>query len=62
MKFDYRASLEQFKHDHGLKKDQFADIRAACIAGGAVPDIRIEDMTQKDWETLFRAIDEALAS
>ena len=59
--FDYKASLLQYANDRGLSKDQFSALRAACIAGGAVPDIHSSDMTQKDWETLFRAIDEQIA-
>lgn len=59
--FDYKASLLQYANDRGLSKDQFSALRAACIAGGAVPDIHSSDMTQKDWEALFMAIDEQIA-
>ena len=62
VEFDYKASLAQYKHDRGLTTEAFAALRNACIAGGVVPDTRSSDMTQKDWETLFMAIDEALAS
>lgn len=60
VQFDYRAALTQYKQARNLTSEQFADLRNACIVCGAVPDIRSADMTQRDWETLFRAIDERL--
>lgn len=61
VQFDYRAALTQYKQERNLTSEQFADLRNACIVCGAVSDIRSADMTQRDWETLFRAIDEQIA-
>ena len=61
VQFDYRAALTQYKHARNLTSEQFADLRNACIICGAAPDMRSADMTQRDWETLFRAIDEQIA-
>ena len=61
VQFDYRAALTQYKQARNLTSEQFADLRNACIVCGAVPDMRSADMTQRDWETLFRAIDEQIA-
>ena len=61
VQFDYRAALTQYKLARNLTSEQFADLRNACIVCGAVPDMRSADMTQRDWETLFRAIDEQIA-
>lgn len=61
LQFDYRAALTQYKQARNLTSEQFADLRNACIISGAVPDMRSSDMTQRDWETLFRAIDEQIA-
>lgn len=61
VQFDYRAALTQYKQVRDLTSEQFADLRNACIVCGAVPDIRSGDMTQRDWEALFRAIDEQIA-
>ena len=61
VQFDYRAALTQYKKERNLTSEQFADLRNACIISGAVPDMRSADMTQRDWETLFRAIDEQIA-
>ena len=60
IQFDYRAALTQYKQERNLTSEQFADLRNACIICGAVQDIRSGDMTQRDWETLFRAIDEQI--
>ena len=62
IQFDYRAALTQYKQERNLTSEQFADLRNACIICGAVQDIRSGDMTQRDWETLFRAIDEQIAT
>lgn len=61
VQFDYRAAVAQYKQARNMTADQFADLRNACIICGAVPDMRSADMTQRDWETLFRAIDEQIA-
>lgn len=61
VQFDYRAALTQYKQERNLTSEQFADLRNACIICGAVPDMRSGDMTQRDWEALFRAIDEQIA-
>lgn len=61
VQFDYRAALTQYKQARNLSSEQFADLRNACIVCGAAPDMRSADMTQRDWETLFRAIDEQIA-
>ena len=61
VQFDYRAALTQYKQARNLTSEQFADLRNACIISGAVPDMRSADMTQRDWETLFLAIDEQIA-
>ena len=61
VQFDYRAALTQYKQARNLTSDQFADLRNACIVCCAVPDMLSADMTQRDWETLFRAIDEQIA-
>lgn len=61
LQFDYRAALTQYKQARNLSSEQFADLRNACIISGAVPDMRSADMTQRDWETLFRAIDDQIA-
>ena len=61
VQFDYRAAVTQYKQERNLTSEQFADLRNACIVCGAVPDIRSGDMTQRDWEALFRAIDEQIA-
>ena len=61
VQFDYRAALTQYKQEHNLTSEQFADLRNACIICGSVQDIRSSDMTQKDWEALFMAIDEQIA-
>lgn len=61
VQFDYRAALTQYKQARNLTSEQFADLRNACIVCGAVPDMRSADMTQRDWETLFRAIDDQIA-
>lgn len=60
--FDYRAALTQYKQERNLTSEQFADLRNACIVCGAVPDMRSADMTQRDWEALFLAIDEQIAT
>ena len=60
VQFDYRAAVAQYKQARNLTSEQFADLRNACIICGAVPDKRSSDMTQRDWETLFRAIDEQI--
>ena len=60
VQFDYRAALTQYKQERNLTSEQFADLRNACIICGSVQDIRSSDMTQKDWEALFRAIDEQI--
>lgn len=61
VQFDYRAALTQYKQERNLTSEQFADLRNACIICGSVQDIRSSDMTQKDWEALFMAIDEQIA-
>lgn len=61
VQFDYRAAVTQYKQARNLTSEQFADLRNACIISGAVPDMRSADMTQRDWEALFRAIDEQIA-
>ena len=61
VQFDYRAAVAQYKQARNLTSEQFADLRNACIVCGAAPDMRSADMTQRDWETLFRAIDEQIA-
>ena len=61
VQFDYRAALTHYKQARNLTSDQFADLRNACIICGSVQDIRSSDMTQKDWEALFMAIDEQIA-
>ena len=61
VQFDSRAALTQYKQERNLTSEQFADLRNACIVCGAAPDMRSADMTQRDWETLFRAIDEQIA-
>lgn len=61
VQFDYRAALTQYKQARNLSSEQFADLRNACIVCGAAPDMRSADMAQRDWETLFRAIDEQIA-
>ena len=61
VQFDYRAAVTQYKQERNLTSEQFADLRNACIICGAVPDMRSGDMTQRDWEALFRAIDEQIA-
>lgn len=60
VQFDYRAALTQYKQARNLTSEQFADLRNACIISGAVPDMRSADMEQRDWEALFRAIDEQI--
>ena len=60
VQFDYRAAAAQYRKARNITVDQFAVLRDACIRSGAVPDMRSADMTQRDWETLFRAIDERL--
>ena len=60
VQFDYRAALVQYKQERNLTSEQFADLRNACIVCGAAPDMRSADMAQRDWEALFRAIDERL--
>lgn len=61
VQFDYRAAVAQYRKERNMTADQFTILRAACIRSGAVPDIRSADMAQRDWETLFRAIDEQIA-
>ena len=61
VQFDYRAALTQYKQERNLTSEQFADLRNACIICGSVQDIRSSEMTQKDWEALFMAIDEQIA-
>ena len=61
VQFDYRSAVTQYKQARNLTSEQFADLRNACIVCGAVPDMRSADMTQRDWEALFRAIDEQIA-
>ena len=61
VQFDYRAAVTQYKQERNLTSEQFADLRNACIICRAVPDMRSGDMTQRDWEALFRAIDEQIA-
>ena len=60
VKFDYRAAVAQYRKARNITTDQFAALRDACIRSGAVSDIRSADMAQRDWEALFRAIDERL--
>ena len=60
VQFDYRAAAAQYRKTRNITADQFAVLRDACIRSGAVPDMRSADMAQRDWETLFRAIDERL--
>lgn len=61
VQFDYRAAAAQYRKARNMTKDEFTVLRAACISSGAVPDMSSSDMTQRDWETLFRAIDEQIA-
>ena len=61
VQFDYRSAVTQYKQERNLTSEQFADLRNACIICRAVPDMRSGDMTQRDWEALFRAIDEQIA-
>lgn len=61
VQFDYRAAAAQYRKARNITADQFAALRDACIRSGAVPDMRSSDMAQRDWETLFRAIDEQIA-
>ena len=61
VQFDYRAALTQYKQARNLTSEQFADLRNACIVCGDVPDIRSREMTQREWEDLFRAIDKQIA-
>ena len=61
VQFDYRAAAAQYRKARNITVDQFAVLRDACIRSGAVPDMRSADMAQRDWETLFRAIDEQIA-
>ena len=61
VQFDYRAAVTQYKQERNLTSEQFADLRNACIICRAVPDMRSGDMTQREWEALFRAIDEQIA-
>ena len=60
VQFDYMAALTQYRRERNLTSEQFTVLRAACIRNGAVTDIRSADMTQRDWEALFRAIDEKI--
>ena len=60
VKFDYRAAAAQYRKTRNITVDQFAVLRAACIRSGAVKDMRSADMTQRDWEALFREIDEKI--
>lgn len=60
VQFDYMAALTQYRRERNLTSEQFTVLRAACIRNGAVTDIRSADMTQRDWEALFRAIDEQI--
>ena len=61
VQFDYRAALTQYRQVRQMTADQFAVLRNDCIRLGWVPDMRSDDMTQRDWEALFRAIDEQIA-
>ena len=61
VQFDYRAAVAQYRKARNMTADQFTILRAACINSGSVTDMRSADMTQRDWETLFRAIDEQIA-
>ena len=61
VQFDYRAAAAQYRKARNITVDQFAVLRDACIRSGAVPDMRSADMAQRDWEALFRAIDEQIA-
>lgn len=60
VQFDYRAALTQYRQVRKMTADQFAALRNDCIRFGWVPDMRSDDMTQRDWEALFRAIDEQI--
>ena len=60
VQFDYRAALTQYRQVRQMTADQFAVLRNDCIRLGWVPDMRSDDMTQRDWEALFRAIDEQI--
>lgn len=60
VQFDYRAAAAQYRKARNITADQFAVLRDACIRSGEVTDMRSVDMAQRDWEALFRAIDERL--
>ena len=58
--YDHKASVASYMATRGINQESFMSLRKACIDGGLVPDKPSAEMTQKDWQTLFGAIDEAI--
>lgn len=51
-------ALTMWCKNNGLKMADFGNLRAALIAGGAVPDIKSGDMTPEQVDDLCRAIEQ----
>lgn len=57
---DHKAAVASYMASRGIKQESFMSLRKACIDGGIVPDKPSADMTQKDWNDLFSAMDECI--
>ena len=54
---NHSASSASYRKSRNLSLDRFLSLRKACIDGGTVQDKPSADMTPRDWQTLFDAID-----
>ena len=54
---NHSASSASYRKSRNLSLERFVSLRKACIDGGIVQEKPSADMTQKDWQTLFDAID-----
>lgn len=56
-KYDPSEQIAEIKRRFGVDNNGFANMRKALIAGKAIPDKPSKDMTEEDWQQLFRAIE-----
>lgn len=56
--FDPRPLIARIKARYGVNDDGFANMRKALIAGGIIEDKASKDMTEADWMSLEKAIND----
>lgn len=56
-KYDPSEQIAEIKRRYRVDNNGFANMRKALVAGKAIPDKPSKDMTEEDWQQLFRAIE-----